>query len=50
MLVYLAYDTKKKSAYEEAFYQFEPKKIAAMTEQDVDNLMTFLILSITERN
>lgn len=32
---------KKKSAYEEAFYQFDPKKVAAMTDQDVDNLMTF---------
>ncbi|HDK3432488.1 TPA: DNA-3-methyladenine glycosylase I [Staphylococcus aureus] len=32
---------KKKEAYEEAFYDFEPEKVAQMTAQDIDRLMTF---------
>ncbi|MBL3397597.1 DNA-3-methyladenine glycosylase I [Staphylococcus pasteuri] len=32
---------KKKASYEEAFYQFEPEKVASMTEDDVDRLMDF---------
>lgn len=32
---------KKKEAYQQAFYQFDPYKIAKMTESDVDALMTF---------
>lgn len=32
---------KKKEAYEEAFYNFDPAKVAKMTEQDIDNLMNF---------
>ncbi|MFZ8102302.1 DNA-3-methyladenine glycosylase I [Staphylococcus arlettae] len=32
---------KKKEAYEAAFYNFDPHKIAQMTNNDVDKLMTF---------
>lgn len=32
---------KKKEAYEEAFYDFEPEKVAQMTAHDIDRLMTF---------
>ncbi|CDR21465.1 DNA-3-methyladenine glycosylase I [Staphylococcus argenteus] len=32
---------KKKEAYETAFYDFEPNKVAQMTEKDIDRLMTF---------
>ena len=32
---------KKKEAYEEAFYDFEPEKVAQMTAQDIDRLMSF---------
>lgn len=32
---------KKKEAYQQAFYQFDPYKIAEMTESDVNALMTF---------
>ncbi len=32
---------KKKEAYEEAFYDFDPEKIAEMTDEDVDELMDF---------
>ncbi|MCK3658072.1 DNA-3-methyladenine glycosidase [Pasteurellaceae bacterium Pebbles2] len=30
---------KKRAAYREAFHQFNPEKIAQMTEQDIDRLM-----------
>lgn len=32
---------KKKASYEEAFHQFEPEKIAQMSETDIDRLMEF---------
>lgn len=32
---------KKRSAYRDAFYQFDPHKIAQMTEKDIDELMEF---------
>jgi len=32
---------KKKSSYEEAFYNFEPEKVASMTHEDIDKLMEF---------
>ena len=32
---------KRKEAYEEAFYDFEPEKVAQMTAQDIDRLMSF---------
>ena len=32
---------KKKSSYEEAFYDFNPEKIVKMTDEDVDSLMEF---------
>ncbi|MBF7018489.1 DNA-3-methyladenine glycosylase I [Staphylococcus sp. 18_1_E_LY] len=32
---------KKKASYEQAFYDFDPVKIAKMTEQDIDSLMEF---------
>lgn len=32
---------KKRPAYREAFYQFDPYKIAQMTEKDIDALMEF---------
>ncbi len=35
------YFKKEEEAYEEAFYDFEPEKVAQMTAQDIDRLMTF---------
>lgn len=32
---------KKKDAYEEAFYNFDPEKVAQMTSKDIDRLMEF---------
>lgn len=32
---------KKKSAYEQAFFNFDPYKIAEMTEDDIEDLMSF---------
>lgn len=32
---------KKRPAYREAFYNFDPKKIAQMTDADIDRLMEF---------
>lgn len=32
---------KKKESYEEAFYNFEPKKVAKMSDKDIDRLMEF---------
>ncbi|MGJ5711753.1 DNA-3-methyladenine glycosylase I [Staphylococcus auricularis] len=32
---------KKKSAYEDAFYQFDPIRIAQMTQDDISQLMSF---------
>lgn len=32
---------KKKESYEDAFHQFEPTKVAEMTEADIDELMSF---------
>lgn len=32
---------KKKDAYEEAFYNFVPEKVAQMTSKDIDRLMKF---------
>ncbi len=32
---------KKKASYEEAFYNFEPEKVASMTDEDIDKLMEF---------
>lgn len=32
---------KKKASYEEAFHEFEPEKVAQMTETDIDRLMEF---------
>ncbi|MGX0909663.1 DNA-3-methyladenine glycosylase I [Staphylococcus caprae] len=32
---------KKKDAYEEAFYNFDPEKVAQMTSKDIDQLMEF---------
>lgn len=32
---------KKKSSYEQAFYQFNPAQIAQMTSEDIDRLMVF---------
>ncbi|MDU6180981.1 MAG: DNA-3-methyladenine glycosylase I, partial [Staphylococcus lugdunensis] len=31
----------KKDAYEEAFYNFDPEKVAQMTSKDIDRLMEF---------
>ena len=32
---------KEKDAYEEAFYNFDPEKVAQMTSKDIDRLMEF---------
>lgn len=32
---------KKREAYRKAFYNFEPEKIASMTDKDIDQLMEF---------
>lgn len=32
---------KKKDAYSEAFHNFEPQRVAQMTESDIDKLMSF---------
>lgn len=32
---------KKKNAYEKAFYNFDPQKVAQMSDDDVDELMNF---------
>ena len=37
----MAYHLKEKESYEEAFYNFEPKKVAKMSDKDIDRLMEF---------
>lgn len=44
--IILANHFKKKQSYEQAFYNFEPSKIAQMSTKDIDDLMEFLTLFI----
>ena len=41
MRIILANHFKKKQSYEQAFYNFEPSKIAQMSTKDIDDLMEF---------